>query len=105
MRAYAVRLLRLRRIEFSVHTGSFAPEKASTGNCCFALRAFAFRNAKRALIIFSIFCFGAAVWRMKNSGAARPYPDVPRIDARILIAMSVFLSIVSLAALFGIWFV
>jgi putative membrane protein len=58
-----------------------------------------------ALIIFSIFCFGAPVWRMKNSGAARPYPDVPRIDARILIAMSVFLSIVSLAALFGIWFV
>jgi putative membrane protein len=58
-----------------------------------------------ALIIFSIFCFGAAVWRMNNSGASRPYPDVPRIDERFLIAMSVFLSIVSLAALWGIWFI
>src|ERR687884_904636 len=29
-----------------------------------------------ALIVFSIFCYGAAVWRFKNSGAARPNPDV-----------------------------
>src|SRR3954447_22833910 len=56
-----------------------------------------------ALIIFSIFCFSAAVWRMAKSGAARPAPDVPRIDQRILIAMSVFLSLVSAMALVGIW--
>ena len=55
-----------------------------------------------ALIVFSIFCFCAAVWRINNSGATRPGPDVPRIDARILIAMSAFLSIVSAAALWGI---
>jgi putative membrane protein len=55
-----------------------------------------------ALIVFSIFCYGAAVWRFMNSGAARPQPDVPRIDARILIAMSAFLSLVSLAALVGV---
>lgn len=56
-----------------------------------------------ALVLFSIFCFSAAVWRMSHSGAARPSPDVPRIDGRILIAMSAFLSLVSLAALWGIW--
>jgi putative membrane protein len=55
-----------------------------------------------ALIVFSIFCYGAAVWRFVNSGAARPKPDVPRIDARILIAMSSFLSLISLAALIGV---
>ncbi len=55
-----------------------------------------------ALIVFSIFCFCAAVWRMNQSGATRPNPDVPRIDQRILIAMSAFLSLVSAAALWGI---
>jgi putative membrane protein len=55
-----------------------------------------------ALIGFSIFCYGAAVWRFRNSGAARPRPDVPQIEARILIAMSAFLSLVSLAALIGL---
>jgi putative membrane protein len=55
-----------------------------------------------ALIVFSIFCFCAAVWRFNRSGATRPEPDVPRIDARILIAMSAFLSLVSLAALWGV---
>jgi putative membrane protein len=46
----------------------------------------------------------AAVWRLKHSGATSPGPDVRRIDGRILLAMSVFLSLVSLAALFGVWF-
>ena len=57
-----------------------------------------------ALIVFSIFCFCAAVWRFSRSGATRPDPDVPRIDARILLAMSAFLSLVSLAALWGVLF-
>jgi putative membrane protein len=56
-----------------------------------------------ALIVFSIFCYCAAVWRFRNSGAVRPNPDVPLIDARILMAMSAFLSAVSLAALIGIF--
>lgn len=55
-----------------------------------------------ALIVFSIFCYYAAVWRFRNSGAVRPNPDVPQIDARILVAMSAFLSAVSLAALIGV---
>jgi inner membrane protein YidH len=58
-----------------------------------------------ALILFSVFCYLAAVCCFNNSGAARPSPDVPRIDARILVAMSGFLSIVSAVALLGIWFV
>ena len=58
-----------------------------------------------ALILFSIFCYVVAVWRFNNAGASRPNPDVPRIDARILMAMSGFLSVVSAAALLGIWFV
>jgi putative membrane protein len=57
-----------------------------------------------ALVAFSIFCFGAAVWRFANSGATRPYPDVPRIDPRVLIVVSAFLSMVSLVALWGVWF-
>ena len=57
-----------------------------------------------ALILFSIFCYLAAVWRLRHSGASRPNPDVPTIDAKILIAMSSVLSIVSTMALLGIWF-
>ena len=58
-----------------------------------------------ALILFSVFCYLAAVWRFNHSGASRPNPDVPRIDARILVVMSGFLSVVSIAALIGIWLV
>jgi putative membrane protein len=57
-----------------------------------------------ALIIFSIFCYVVAVWRVNHSGAARPAPDIARIDDRALIAMSAFLSLISLCALFGVWF-
>lgn len=58
-----------------------------------------------ALIVFSVFCFCVAVWRMDNTGATRPGPDVARLDSRVLIAMSAFLSIVSFAALWGVWLV
>src|SRR3954467_2841014 len=54
-----------------------------------------------ALIVFSIFCFCAAVWRIDKSGGGPPAPDVPRIDQRILIAMSAFLSLVSAVARVG----
>ena len=54
-------------------------------------------------MLFSIFCYLAAIWRFNNSGASRPNPDVPTIDARVLIGMSGFLSVVSAAALFGVW--
>jgi putative membrane protein len=57
-----------------------------------------------ALILFSVFCYVAAVWRFIHSGATRPNPDVPRIDRRLLVAMSAFLSAISLAALAGVLF-
>lgn len=54
------------------------------------------------LILFSGFCFIAAVWR--QMGKVRPpRPDTPRIPAVLLIAINGFLLIVSLAALVGIW--
>jgi putative membrane protein len=54
------------------------------------------------LIVFSGFCFVAAVWR--QMGKVRPpRPDTPRIPAVLLIAVNGFLLIVSLAALVGIW--
>ena len=54
------------------------------------------------LILFSGFCFIAAVWR--QMGKVRPpRPDTPRIPAALLIAINGFLLIVSLAALVGIW--
>lgn len=44
-----------------------------------------------------------AVWRIKNSGATRPSPDVPRMNNYVLLSMSMFLSLVSIAALVGLW--
>ena len=55
------------------------------------------------LILFSAFCFVAAVWRNLNPGPPPPRPDVPRIKPWLLIAMNGFLALVSLAALVGVW--
>jgi putative membrane protein len=54
------------------------------------------------LIVFSGFCFGAAVWRQMGR-VSPPRPDTRRIPAWILIAVNGFLGLVSLAALVGIW--
>jgi putative membrane protein len=54
------------------------------------------------LILFSGFCFVAAVWRQMIK-VRPPRPDTPRIPAALLIAVNGFLLIVSLAALVGIW--
>src|SRR5262249_12706471 len=56
------------------------------------------------LVLFSAFCFGAAVWRHIYPGAPPPQPDVPRIPPWLLIALNSFLALVALAALMGIWF-
>ena len=56
------------------------------------------------LVLFSAFCFIAAVWRQLNPGPPPPVPDTPRIHPAILIAVNAFLALVSIAALFGIWF-
>lgn len=55
------------------------------------------------LILFSAFCFGAAVWRELFAGAPPPRPDVRRIPRGILYILNGFLTLVSLAALIGIW--
>jgi putative membrane protein len=55
------------------------------------------------LIAFSVFCFGAAIWRHLNPGPPPPAPDVARIPHGVLITVNAFLGVVSLAALIGIW--
>ena len=55
------------------------------------------------LILFSGFCFGAAVWRELFAGAPTPRPDVRHIPRSVLYVVNGFLALVSLAALAGIW--
>ena len=61
------------------------------------------RSAGSALVLFSAFCFLAAVWRELRPGAMPPTPDVRRIPAPLLLALNGFLAFVSVAALVGIW--
>jgi putative membrane protein len=56
------------------------------------------------LVLFSAFCFGAAVWRHLEPGVPPPRVAVSRIPAWILVAVNGFLTIVAFAALIGIWF-
>jgi putative membrane protein len=55
------------------------------------------------LIAFSIFCFGAAIWRHLNPGPPPPRPAVQQIPRAVLMVVNGFLALVSLAALIGIW--
>ena len=57
-----------------------------------------------ALILFSAFCFIAGVWRQLFAGTPPPNPDVPRLPPYIMVVLNIFLALVALAALFGIWF-
>ena len=56
------------------------------------------------LVLFSAFCFGAAVWRHLHPGPPPPVPDTRRIHPAILITVNAILALVSIAALIGIWF-
>ena len=56
------------------------------------------------LVMFSAFCFGAAVWRQLFTGAPPPVPDVRRIQPVVLVIVNGFLMLVALAALVTIWF-
>ena len=56
------------------------------------------------LVLFSAFCFGAAVWRQVDPGVPPPRPDVRRIPPHALMAVNGFLALVAFAALLGIWF-
>jgi putative membrane protein len=55
-------------------------------------------------VLFSAFCFGAAVWRHLEPGVLPPRIDVSRIPPWLLVAVNGFLALVALAALIGIWF-
>jgi putative membrane protein len=55
------------------------------------------------LVVFSAFCFGAAVWRYFNPGPPPPAPNLPTIPRALLVTVGFFLALVSLAALVGIW--
>lgn len=57
------------------------------------------------LILFSAFCFLAAVWREIGSGVPPPRPDIQRLPSWLLIGVNGFLILVTLAALIGIWVV
>jgi len=56
------------------------------------------------LVLFSAFCFAAAVWRQFAPGVPPPRPDVRRIPPHILMAVNAFLAIVAFSALLSIWF-
>ena len=55
------------------------------------------------LILFSAFCFIAAIWRELRPGAPPPVPDISRLPRALLIAVNGFLMLVALAALVGVW--
>lgn len=55
------------------------------------------------LVLFSAFCFVAAIWREMEPGAPPPKPDTRRLSPALLIVINGFLMIVALAALVGIW--
>ncbi|PSC03770.1 DUF202 domain-containing protein [Alsobacter soli] len=56
------------------------------------------------LIVFSMFCFAAAIWRELKPGAPPPEPDTARIPPVLLATVNGFLALVALAALIGVWF-
>ena len=53
------------------------------------------------LILFSAFCYAAAVWR--NLYNADPTPGAKRLPPLLLISINGFLVLVAFAALIGIW--
>lgn len=57
---------------------------------------------RAALVLFSLFCFWAAVWREFHQGAPPPKPDTPRLSRVALIAVNVGLALVAAAALIAI---
>ena len=55
------------------------------------------------LILFSAFCFGAAIWREVLPGAPPPKPDTRQMPLWLLASVNGLLALTSLAALVGIW--
>jgi putative membrane protein len=59
------------------------------------------RLAGSVLVLFSAFCFGAAIWRQLFR--TQPPPDAQRIPGFVLYAVNGALAVVALFALFSIW--
>src|SRR6476659_3418375 len=55
------------------------------------------------LIVFAGFCLVAAVWRELRGVPTTPQPDIPAIPRALFVPMNLFLMLVTLAALIGIW--
>jgi putative membrane protein len=55
------------------------------------------------LVVFSIVCFAAAVWREADPGAPPPKPDTRRLPNGLLLLLNGFLIVVDLAVLVGLW--
>jgi putative membrane protein len=55
------------------------------------------------LVLFSAFCFTAAVWRELAFGVPPPPADIQRLPIALLLTINGFLLLISLAALVGIW--
>jgi putative membrane protein len=56
------------------------------------------------LVLFSVFCFAAAVWRQFYAGPPPPVPDAKRLHPALMVLLNSFLALVSIACLIGIWF-
>ena len=57
------------------------------------------------LLLFSAFCFLAAVWRELLPGVPPPRPDIRRLPPWLLILINGFLMLVALATLVGTWII
>ena len=55
------------------------------------------------LIAFAGFCLIAAVWRELQGVPLTPHPDIKPLPRALLVPMNLFLLLVAVAALVGIW--
>lgn len=55
------------------------------------------------LLIFSAFCFLAGIWRHHHPGPPPPRPDARPLPLAVLVAFNLFLALLSLAVLIGLW--
>ena len=56
------------------------------------------------LVLFSAFCFWAAIWRDVHPGPPPPRADTPRLPRLVLLFVNGFLVLVSLGALISVLF-
>jgi putative membrane protein len=57
------------------------------------------------LITFSLFCFGAGVWRHFNPGPPPPEPSVRVMPWAVLVVANVVLAMIAVGALVVLWWV